>query len=124
MSDTVTNAFTLVTVSVRRGDLVANADAFAVYYEIQPGTNIAQQFALPVVFNDRIQPALGQTISIVALGVGADAPDNGGSVSISPDGQSLLYRPGVQPSPSFVEQFTYGISDGAERRDSAVVRCW
>ena len=28
----------------------------------------------------------------------------------------------MQPSPSFVEQFTYGISDGAERRDSAVVR--
>jgi len=121
MSDGVTNAFTLVTVSVRRGDLVANTDAYAVYYELQPGTNVAQQFALPVVLNDRIQPALGQTLSIVALGVGAGAPDNGGSISISLDGQSLLYRPGVQPSPSFVEHFTYEISDGAERRDSAVV---
>jgi len=122
MSDSVATDVARVTVSVRRGDLFANADDFAIFYEIESGTNVAQRFTLPVLLNDRIHPPLDQVIEITSLGIGVNAPDQGGWVEISPDGQSLLYRPVAVPAPSYVEQFTYEISDGGDRRASGIVR--
>jgi hypothetical protein len=122
MSDSVSTDVARVTVSVRRGDLFANDDDYAVFYEIEPGTNVARRFTLPVLLNDRIHPPLDQVMEITSLGVGPNAPDQGGEVEISPDRQSLLYRPVAVPSPGYVEQFTYEISDGGNRRASGVVR--
>lgn len=122
MTDSVATDVARVTVSVRRGDLVANGDDYAVFYELESGTNIAHQFTLPVLLNDRIQPAMGQVMEIVALGVGTNAPNQGGTLAIAPDNQSLLYRPVLVTSTSYVEQFTYEISDGGDRRASGTVR--
>ena len=122
MSDSASSDVTRVTISVRRGDLFANDDDYAVFFEIAPGTNVARCFTLPVLWNDRIQPPLDQVMEIIALGEGTNAPNQGGSVEISPDRQSLLYRPVLIPASGYVEQFTYEISDGGDRRASGVVR--
>lgn len=122
MTDATLTDVAQVTVSVRRGDLNANDDAFAVYYEVPAGTNVAKAFTLPVLFNDRIQPAFDQLLSVVALGAGTNTPNLGGSVTIAGDGQSLVYRPLNAPAGSYVEQFTYEISDGTDRRAQGTVR--
>ena len=120
MSDSLATDSAWVTVTVRPGDLHANKDHYDVFYELEDGTN-ARAFTLPVVRNDRIQPPLGQAIQITGLGVGTNAPDHGGSVVVGLDGVSLVYRPVAVPLGSYVERFTYEISDGAERRASAEV---
>ena len=121
MSDSVSTDVAEVTVNVRRGNLMANNDTYSVFYELMPGTNVARSFTLPVLANDRIQPALDQTFTIWALGEGTNAPNQGGSVQIAPDNLSLIYRPGTQPSPEFTERFTYEITDGVGRFASAEV---
>lgn len=121
MSDSVDTDTARVTLTVCRGDLFANNDRYAVFYELDDGGPTAKGFTLPVVLNDRIQPPLGQVIQITGLGVGTNAPDHAGAVSVGADGVSLVYRPTQAPAPSFVERFTYEISDGTERRASAVV---
>jgi len=121
MSDSVATDSAWVTVTVTPGDLFANADAFDVFYARESGATSARAFTLPVTFNDRIQPALGQSVQITGLGVGANAPDHAGRVTISTDGLSLVYEPTDVPSPAYVERFTYEISDGAERRASGQV---
>ena len=121
MSDSVQTDITHVTVSVRRGDLFANEDRYTVFYEWDDGAGAALSFELPVTLNDRIQPSLGQVFQIVALGAGANAPNEGGSVEIAPGGLSLIYRPGIMPSPEFTETFTYEIADGTDRRASCPV---
>ncbi|HMP96253.1 MAG TPA: Ig-like domain-containing protein [Kiritimatiellia bacterium] len=122
MSDSIGTDVAQVTVSVRRGDLRANDDHYAVFYEVPPGTNVATSFVLPVVLNDAILPAFDQVIEVVALGAGTNQPNQGGSVQIAPDKQSLIYRPGLASATGYVEQFTYEISDGGSRRSSASVR--
>jgi hypothetical protein len=122
MTDSVATDVAQVSVSVRRGDMRANDDAYAVYYAIQPGTNSAFSFNLPVVLNDRIQPVLDQIFSISALGAGTNLPNQGGSLQIAPDQQSLIYRPVLATATSYVEQFTYEISDGTDRRSFGTVR--
>lgn len=122
MSDSVTTDIAQVTVSVRRGDLYANDDHFSVYYAIAPGTNVATSFALPVVFNDGILPAMDQVVEISALGAGTNVPNQGGTVQISPDNQSLLYRPALAPTSNYIERFTYEISDGGDRRAFGTVQ--
>lgn len=121
MTDSVNTDVTRVTVTVRRGDIFANADEYTVFYEQAPGTNVARSFTLPVLLNDRIQPAFGQILTIDSLGVGTNAPDQGGLVAITPDGQNLTYRP-VATATGYVEQFTYEVDDGSDRRGSATVR--
>jgi VCBS repeat-containing protein len=121
MSDAVATDSAWVTVTVTPGDLFANADAFDVFYARESGATSARAFTLPVTFNDRIQPALGQSVQITGLGVGPNAPDHAGRVTISSDGLSLVYEPTDVPSPAYVERFTYEISDGAERRASGQV---
>ncbi|HMO03118.1 MAG TPA: Ig-like domain-containing protein [Kiritimatiellia bacterium] len=122
MTDATLTDVAQVTVSVRRGDLSANDDTYAVFYEIPSGTNTARAFTLPVVLNDRIEPAFDQIMSVVALGAGTNVPNQGGSVSISGDGLSLVYRPLNAPVGSYIEQFTYEISDGTDRRAQGTVR--
>ena len=121
LSDSVATDVARVTVSVRRGDLLANTDAYTVYYQVPAGTNVATAFTLPVLLNDRILPPLDQVMTISALGVGPNAPDQGGTVTIALDGLSLLYRPGLATATSYLERFTYEISDGGDRRASGVV---
>jgi hypothetical protein len=121
LSDSVATDVARVTVTVRRGDLLANSDAYTVYYQVPAGTNVATAFTLPVLLNDRILPPLDQVMTISALGVGPNAPDQGGTVTIGLDGLSLLYRPGLATATSYLERFTYEISDGGDRRASAVV---
>ena len=121
MSDSVATRSAWVTVTVSRGDLFANADRFSVFYELESGGTVARAFSLPVVPNDRIHPALGQTIQISGLGTGVHAPDVSGEVSVAADGVTLIYRPGTMPAPVYVERFAYEITDGTERRASAVV---
>ncbi|HMP72006.1 MAG TPA: tandem-95 repeat protein [Kiritimatiellia bacterium] len=122
MSDSINTDIARVTVSVRRGDLFANDDAFTVFYEVPAGTNVATSFLLPVTLNDRIQPSFNQTVSISSLGIGTNTPNQGGEVSIAPGNLALIYRPVAVPSPDYIEQFTYEISDGGDRRASATVR--
>ncbi len=110
-----------VTVTVRRGDLVAGDDFYAVYYEVPSGGSVPRSFSLPVVLNDRIQPPMDQVLTISDLGTGTNAPDQGGTVQIAPDGLSLTYRPGSVPAPEYTETFTYEINDGAGRRSAARV---
>lgn len=122
MSDSVNTDVAKVTVSVRRGDLAAHEDDFVVFYEVPEGAGEAREFTLPVLANDRILPPFGQVLSISALGVGTNAPDQGGTVSIAPDKLSLVYRPGTKPVGEYIERFTYEVSDGGDRRASATVR--
>ena len=122
MSDAFGTDIAEVTVNVQRGNLVANDDEYIVFYEVPAGTNVARSFTLPVTLNDRIQPALGQTIQLWALGEGTNAPDQGGSAIIGPDNLSIIYRPGTIPAPEYVERFTYEITDGQGRFSEGVVQ--
>ena len=121
MSDSVNTDSALVTVTVSRGELCANQDNFAVFYELESGGSEARAFTLPVLRNDRVQPPLGQVLQITGLGVGTNGPSHLGEVSVGAGGVSLVYRPAVAPATSYVERFTYEISDGTDRRASAVV---
>jgi len=122
MSDSIGTDVAQVSVSVIRGDLYANDDEYAVFYEIAPGTNIAKSFSLSVLLNDRILPPLDQIFAISVLGAGTNAPDKGGSVLISPDNQTLIYRPVLATASNYVEHFTYEIADGSDRRAFGAVK--
>jgi VCBS repeat-containing protein len=120
MTDSVGTDSARVTVSVEPGDLFANRDAFKVYYELEPGTNAARAFTVPVTWNDRILPPFDQVIQIVGVGVDtttqSNAPSQQGEVSIAPDGLSLQYRPVTPAVSNYIERFTYEISAGTDRR--------
>jgi VCBS repeat-containing protein len=121
MSDSINTDSAWVTVTVSPGDLFANEDHYSVFYELDGASTQALAFTLPVVVNDRIQPPLGQVIQITGLGVGTNAPNHLGEVSVGEDGRSLVYRPVEVPATSYVERFTYEISDGTAIRTSAAV---
>ncbi len=121
MSDASRSDVARVTVTVRLGDLVANSDHYSLFYEWDDDAEAPRLFHLPVALNDRIQPALDMTFAVVGLGVGTNAPDQGGTVEIAANGQELLYRPGAVPASSYTERFTYEIADGAGRRAAADV---
>lgn len=118
MSDSVNTDTAQVTVQVRPGDLFANADRYMAYYE-QLGSNPPVSFTLPVLLNDRIQPALGQLISITGVGIDdsnqENAPNQDGDVQISGDAQTLIYTPVTPAVSNYIERFTYVISDGGIR---------
>lgn len=116
ISDGTTSDFTRVTVSVRRGDIMPGADNFAVIYEVLPGETLPTSFTLPVLANDLIVPPLGQSLQINVLGIGTNMPSLGGYVEIASNRADLIYRPVAVPAPSYVETFTYEITDGADRR--------
>ncbi len=121
MTDAVGSDSTLVTISVRPGDIVAAPDRFAVYYEQEPGTNTIRSFSLPVLNNDAIQPPLDQVLTVSAIGIGANAPDQGGEASVTAGGQTVTYRPVAVPAVPYYENFTYEVSDGAGRQAKSTV---
>lgn len=102
---------------------VTNTGDFAV---VNRREQSLRQFTLPVLANDRVLPDFGQSLTITGVGINdpilpnpneQNAPDRLGSVEISPDGGSLIYIPRDENgSFPYVEQFTYEISDGTERR--------
>lgn len=111
----------VVTIAVGNlGAIEANPDLYTVYLD-DPAQG-ASSNVLSVLVNDYIQPVSTQTLSIVSLGAGSNAPDHQGAVSISSNAQTLLYVPyhtnGVLP---YTERFTYTVADGAGRQTQAVV---
>jgi PKD repeat protein/uncharacterized protein YdeI (BOF family) len=86
---------------------VANDDAFTVDENTQNNT-------LNVLANDTDQDA-GDTLTITAVG----APNHGGSVSINPAKDRLIYTPAAGYAGA--ETFTYTIQDPAAASDTATV---
>lgn len=122
MTDSSQSDTAKVVVKVTRGEMMANPDRFSVFMETPEGGADPQTFVLPVTANDVVVPDFGQALSIVSLGNGTNAPDHQGLVTISGDGQSLMYVPRDTNAVSgYTERFTYEISDGSERRAQAVV---
>lgn len=114
-----------VVVRVTGGALIANNDAFTVFFETN-ANGTARAFTLAALANDRALPDFGQVLSIVGVGIddenSTNAPTQQGSVAIAPDGSSLIYTPGDFDGPfPYVERFTYEITDGTAQRAEGVV---
>ncbi|MFT5473949.1 MAG: hypothetical protein ACI856_002283, partial [Kiritimatiellia bacterium] len=126
---TFTDGFTFdsaeVTVRVQRGLFAANPNEYRIFFGRAPG-GLPLSFTLPVVLNDGVLPSAGEILEITGVGINdaaeTNAPSLGGSVEIAPNGRDLIYRPNQTNGFPFVEQFTYILSDGSERRAEAIVR--
>jgi Tol biopolymer transport system component len=101
-----------VTVDERNRPPTANDDAYTVYDD---GTVVV----LDVLANDRIAPDVDETLRVIAV-----TPPARGTVTLAPDGGTVLYRPNAPFSGS--DEFTYKITDGrggeAEARVMLTVR--
>lgn len=103
-----------VTVTVRGGNHlpIARDDAFTFYDD---GT----EHTLDVLANDSIAPDVDETLRVIAV-----TPPARGTVTLAPDGGTVLYRPNAPFSGS--DEFTYKITDGrggeAEARVMLTVR--
>ena len=95
-----------VSIRVVPSGFIANDDTFVV---VKNSTN-----TLPVMINDVILPNLGQTLFISGIGIGSNAPNHGGSVTINGPGTGLIYAPAANFTGA--EDFTYEISDGSPAR--------
>jgi VCBS repeat-containing protein len=102
-----------VAIQVQSSGFFANDDVFSV-------AKNSQSNALGVLTNDVILPNLGQNLSITAIGLLNNAPNHGGTVTISGTGKGLVYTPSAT---NFTgqETFTYEISDGTAARASGHV---
>ena len=102
-----------VIVPVLNGNLAANDDRFTV----ARGTSAS----LPVLLNDNVAPASGDTLTVVELG----APSRGGTVALTGTGpnNSIIYTPVPSISQSFpyLETFTYTLTGGGSARSTATV---
>jgi hypothetical protein len=92
-----------VTVFVSLPGLLANSD----FFTVQAGS---LSNPLNVLLNDAQIPDLGQPKTIVGIGTGSDAPDQGGTVLVNAAGTGLLYTPGEGFSGE--ERFTYSVTNG------------
>jgi len=95
-----------VSVKVTPSGLIAGDDTFVV---VKNSTN-----TLPVMINDVILPNLGQTLFISGTGIGTNAPNHGGTITINGPGTGLIYVPPANYSGA--EDFTYEITDGSPAR--------
>ncbi len=79
----------------------------------------SQDITLEVLRNDNLLPSAGETLTITFIGIGDDAPDMGGTVSINGGLDQLIYSPATD----FVgtETFTYEISHGTLDRAQGTV---
>ncbi len=102
-----------VAIQVQTSGFIANDDVFSVMQN-------SVSNSVDVLLNDVILPSAGQTLTITDVGLEANAPNHGGTVTISPNGKSLLYTPA--PDFSGEEDFTYEISDGTVARAEGHVR--
>jgi VCBS repeat-containing protein len=101
-----------VTVVVLAGQGVkANSDAFTVAVD-STGNE------LDVLTNDVAIPNAGRRLSIVKVGDGLDAPNQGGTVTVNETNDRLLYTPA--PGFSGEEIFTYTMTD-SKKTDTAKV---
>ncbi|MEI7729606.1 MAG: Ig-like domain-containing protein [Verrucomicrobiota bacterium] len=103
------------TVSIK----VKNAGLFAVdnaYTVLKNSTNLY----LPVLANDTALPASGQVLTISAMGLGTNAPNQGGTATINGGSSAILYTPFNNFAGN--ETFTYEISDGSLSRAEGRVR--
>jgi len=91
-----------VSVVVVAEGVKANAD----FFTVASGSADNQ---LNVLANDVAIPDMGRPLSIIGIGTGVDAPNRGGTVTISPAGNRLIYTP--DPSFSGEETFTYTMTD-------------
>ena len=100
------------TVVVFQDGVRANAD----YFTVSTGSSANP---LPVLANDVSIPQGARPVTIIALGAGAEAPNQGGTVEISLDGASLVYTPA--PGFSGEETFTYTMTDSRNTDTARVV---
>lgn len=102
-----------VSIEVRPSGFFAEDDVFSVMKN--SATN-----SLAVMINDVILPSSGQTLYVTGLGIGTNAPNHNGVVSIDGAGKALVYTPAA----NFVgeETFTYEIADGTPARALGRVR--
>ncbi len=100
-------AMALVRVRVLASGFTASPDIFTV-------ARNTLNAALPVLGNDNVLPGAGETLQITTIGIGPNAPNHGGTVTMSEDGSGLRYTPAAD----FVgvETFTYEITDGTLER--------
>ncbi len=92
--------------------LYGNADVFHVLSD-------SEEVTLDVLNNDSSLPDVGRPMTIQSLGTGSDAPNQGGTVVVSANNQSLIYT----PVPGFVgeEAFTYTVTDSRDSNEAKVV---
>ncbi len=96
-------ATAFATVNVVASGFNADDDAFTV-------PENAAQVALKVLLNDNLLPSSGETLFVTTIGLGANAPNHGGTVAIDSSGTQLLYTPAANFTGP--ETFTYEISAG------------
>jgi VCBS repeat-containing protein len=101
-----------LTLVVIESGVRANPDFYAV--EVGSGGN-----ELPVLSNDASIPDRGRRLAIVSVGSGLDAPNRGGTVSITETGDAFLYTPA--PGFSGEEVFTYVMTDSRSFDTAKVV---
>lgn len=92
-----------VTVVVLADGIRASSD----FYTVQTGSADNE---LDVLANDKQISVGGGALTVIAIGTGADAPNQGGTAVIGPDSDAIIYT----PAGGFrgVETFTYTITDG------------
>lgn len=108
--DSDATATVTITVNPPNSPPTANSDVFSDSVDEDD-----VEVDLDVLANDTIAPDTGETLTVTAVGT----PDNGGTVTIAPDGMSVLYTPAA----NFFGfgHFTYTISDGNGGMDTANV---
>ena len=100
------------TVVVFQEGVRANAD----YYTVGTGSSAN---LLPVLANDLAIPQGARPVTIISLGSGTEAPNQGGTVEISLDGSYLVYAPAAGFSGE--ETFTYTMTDSRSVDTARVV---
>lgn len=116
----------VVTVQVIPGDFLVNDDPYVIGYTWDGNAGLASAVELKLLDNDAILPANGETLTITSVGIGANAPSLGGTVTLAADGRSVFFRPGANPvnygpSNEFTEVFAYEAADDYGRKQSARV---
>lgn len=101
-----------VTVVVLAEGVQANPD----FYSVDVGS---AENRLVVLSNDAAIPDRGRRLSVVGIGTGLDAPNRGGAVRVSENGDAILYTPA--PGYSGEETFTYSMTDSRSTDTAKVV---
>jgi VCBS repeat-containing protein len=100
-----------VTVVVLAEGIRASSD----FYTVQTGS---EENELNVLANDKQISAGGGALTVIAIGTGGDAPNQGGTAVIGPDSDKIIYSPAS--GFSGVETFTYTITDGTATDTASV----
>ena len=101
-----------LTIVIAQQGLRANAD----YFTVQTDSTGNEMMVLA---NDVLFKPGGGTMTITGIGTGPNAPDQGGTVTVSPTGDRLIYA--AVPGFDGVESFTYIVTDGLVTDTARVV---